>query len=267
MPTDLSPLTPAEQQGSTGAPAVTGGVDLSPLTSGERSAAPDTPWVTNWSHGGDINLPQSWQDFGNIMGERASSGFMLPAEVATGEAPDAATAKARLDAATQRLGPKLSTVADTLGYYASPTNLLNGLPVVGGALSGAANEGFKSYNEGDDASTIGKHIWQGALTGGTGGALSRLALMPQVISRAADLGMSGLGAAASHLVLGDTVVPGSSALAGYLTHNAVQPAVKWVENNAGRLAARVQNPLEKLLTGVGLAAPQTVQELWNGKQP
>ena len=189
---------------------------------------------------------------------------MLPMETATGEAPDLATAKARLDAAKQRLGPKLSTVADTLGYYASPTNLLNAVPLVGGGLSGALSEGLKSKLEGDDWTTAGGNAARGFVTGEIGSGLSRAAVAPKVLSPLTDYSLSGLGAALSHLAVGDTVVPGSSALAGYLTHHAVQPAVKWVEENAGRLAVPWQPRIEKLITGAGLAVPQTIQDIWKG---
>ena len=95
--------------------------------------APGIDWKS-----GAITLPQPIQDFGDVMGERASAGFMLPAQALTGGAPDAATAKTQYDAAKQRLGPVGSTVADTLGYWASPPNwVLNRVPG-GGAIGGAA---------------------------------------------------------------------------------------------------------------------------------
>ena len=267
MATDLSPLTPAEQQGATTpAAAGGGGVDLSPLTPAERNTAPPPPstWgVTNWLHGGDVTFPQSVQDFGDIAGERASAG-LLNAGAAWQNNTDLATQKAKLDAAAQRLGPKLSTVADTVGYYASPTNLLNEFPG-GGILSGALNEGLKSKLEGADWTTAGEHALQGALAGGAGSVLSRLAVMPKVLSNVTDYGLSALGAGASHLVFGDTVVPGSSALAGYLTHNAVQPAVKWVEKNSARLAPW-RSYVEPLITGAGLSVPQTIQNMWSQPQ-
>jgi hypothetical protein len=226
---------------------------------------PPAPWSIDWSHGGTVTLPQSMQDFGDIAGERASAGFMLPAETWTGEAPDVATAKARLDAAKTRLGPQLSTVADTLGYYASPTTLLNALPG-GGIAAGALNEGLKSYNEGDNGWTVATHAGEGALAGGAGEVLSRLAVMPKALSNLTDYGLSALGGGASHLAFGDTVVPGLSLANAFVAHKMAQPAVKWVEENAGRLAS-LQPHLGALATGAGLAVPQTVQDLWNAKRP
>ena len=213
---------------------------------------PPAPWV-----------PQSVQDFGTIVGERASSG-LLNAGLAWYNGNDLATQKAQtLDAANQRLGPKLSTLADTLGYYASPTNLLDLFGPEGAVASGAINAGLKSKLEGDDWTTAGEHAAVGAGTGGAASILSRIAVAPKVLSNLTDYGLSGLGAGASHLIFGDTVVPGSSALAGYLTHNAVQPAIKWVEENAPHLAA-AQPYLARVLTGAGLSVPQTIQNLWSG---
>ena len=223
---------------------------------------PPAPWSIDWSKGGEVTLPQPVQDFGTVMGERASSG-LLNAAAAWQNGTDLATQKAQLiDAASNRLGPKLSTLADTLGFYANPINLLAKFPG-GQAASGAINEGLKSKLEGDDWTTAGERAVQGGLTGGAGEVLSRLAVAPQALSRVTDYGLSALGGGLSHLAFGDTVVPGLSIANAYATHHAIQPAIKWVEANAPRLAA-LQPHLGALLTGAGLSVPQTIQDLWKG---
>jgi hypothetical protein len=264
-PISFAPAPTPDTAVSTAAPVTAAPVTAAPIAK-QSSFVPDppAPWSIDWSKGGEVTLPQSLQDFGDLMGERASSG-LLNAAAAWQNGADLATQKAKLDAANQRLGPKLSTLADTLGYYASPTNLLDVFPG-GSAASGAINAGLKSKLEGDDWTTASEHAAVGGATGGVASTLSKVATAPKVLSNLTDYTLSGVGAGASHLIFGDTVVPGSSALAGYLTHNAVQPAVKWVEENAARLApyARYVTPL---LTGAGLAVPQMVQQLWKDGPP
>jgi hypothetical protein len=174
---------------------------------------------SNWSlnpQTWNVPLPQSVQDFGDIAGQRASSGFMLPAETWTGESPDVATAKARLDAAKERLGPKLSTVADTLGYYASPTNLINGIPVVGGAL--------RRCKRSSRATTKATMCRQSASMSGRVRSLEQAERFPAPPScrrlsagcrfghvRTRRCGVASYSAIPWYLIV---------ALAGYLTHNA-----------------------------------------------
>lgn len=238
--------------------------DLNAAVSRHMASQKPSNWSLNpqtWN----VPLPQSVQDFGDIAGERASSGFMLPAEVATGEAPDVATAKARVDAAKQRLGGPASTVADTLGFYANPLNLLSVVPG-GQAVSGGLNAGLKSYNEGDDWKTIGTNAGEGLAAGGLGEGLSRLAVMPKTLGAITDYGLSGLGGAASHFFLGEPF-PGTSAITALATHKLVQPAAKFAEETVAPWLAKGREHLAALATGAGLAVPQTVQDLWNVKRP
>ena len=64
-----------------------------------------------------------------------------------GQPTDLPTLQAQSAAERARLGPAASSVADTLGYYASPTTLLNAIPYAGGRLAGPAHEGIKSAFE------------------------------------------------------------------------------------------------------------------------
>src|SRR5580698_7323773 len=63
-------------------------------------------WGIDWSKGGQVTMPQSVQDFGDIAGNEATMGTF-------------ASLKAQADAARQRLGPAASAGADMTGNVLS----------------------------------------------------------------------------------------------------------------------------------------------------
>ena len=152
------------------------------------SAAAGPGWSIDWSKpGGQVTMPQSVQDFGDIAGNEAGMG--LPG------------LRVQTDAARQRLGPAASAVADVAGNILSPTTLLNAVPYVGPELAGGAHEGIKSYAAGNDWKTIGEDALGGVAFGALGQGAARIApeVLPQLTKQGVQL---GLAHAANKLGLG-----------------------------------------------------------------
>lgn len=206
-----------------------------------------------------MTLPQSWQDFGNIAGEQASAGASLPMERATSPTPlDLQTQLARLDAARTRLGPKASGVADTLGYYASPTTLLNAVPYIGGTAAGASHEGLKSYFEGGD---VPASILKGAATGALSTGIANVLSSPALLSKVIDAGGTGLGMTAAHGLFGDS--PAAAMSGAQMASRWVQPLVKRVEEGGGPLANALRPYLAAAIQGPASALQQAPGNPWS----
>jgi hypothetical protein len=170
-------------------------------------------------------VPQPVRDFGKLAVNEASMAAFP-------------TLQAQAPAERERLGPLGSGVAETLGYYASPTTWFNAVPYVGGALAGGLHEGVKSKFEGDDWTTAAEKAGGGALVGGASTGLARGLVNPSVVSKGVDLaGAIGAGTLAHALFA-------QSPMAGYVAANMgrewVRPAVKWVGEESGALATALR---------------------------
>lgn len=158
-------------------------------TGGNANAGQPSGWgVKGWGPGllpqpgfGDVTMPQSAQDFGNVAGNEAMMGT-IPG------------LRAQAEAARQRLGPA-SAGADLVGNIASPTTLLNFFG--GPELAGAAHEGIKSAvaNWTPDQSwpTYLKNVTEDAAGGAAWGGLGRgaAAAAPAVGQFGARVGVQG----------------------------------------------------------------------------
>ena len=214
-----------------------------------------------------MTLPQSWQDFGNIAGEQASAGASLPMaraeSQAKGQPLDLSTQLAQLDAARTRLGPTASGVADTLGYYASPTTWLNAIPYAGGGLAGATHEGLKSYFEGGD---VAANTLKGGVEGLGGTAIAHVLTNPKILSKMLEAGGMTAAGTVAHGLFKDS--PAATFLAGNLASKWVQPLVKRVEESGGGvmqalrpyLAAAIQGPA----SAVQAAPGNPWSQMWTG---
>jgi hypothetical protein len=209
-------------------------------------AQPTSHWGVNWK--GDVTFPQPVQDFGNVAGNEAAMAI----------SPEL---RAQSAAAKARLGPVASTVAETLGYYASPTTLLNTVPVAGGLLAGGLHEGIKSKFEGDDWTTAAEKAGIGGATGLASTGIAHVLTSPSVLSKLVDVaGTGGVGALAQSLF-------SHSPAAGYVGANMgsrwVQPAVKWVENKSGPLVTALRPYVAAGLQGTTSALqPQQGWSQW-----
>lgn len=132
--------------------AATGGTPAPPQTGGEHyqtptfksAVAPQTPasdgaattggdnqpsgWGVNWRTG-DVTMPQSVTDFGNVAGNEAVMGT-IP------------SLRMQAEAARKRLPDAVAASADFAGNVLSPTQLLT--PFAGPEAAGALHEGVKS---------------------------------------------------------------------------------------------------------------------------
>jgi hypothetical protein len=253
-PATAAPVTAAPAAPVAGAPPIAHPVAATP-------APPAVlPWVTNWSHGGDVNLPQSWQDFGNVAGEQASAGASLPMArmeaQQKGQSLDLPTQLAQLAAAKARLGPGASGVADILGYYASPTTLLNAIPGAGGGLAGASHEGLKSYFEGGD---VAADTLKGGLSGLAATGVAHTLASSSVLSKLLDATGTGGAAAIAHSMFGGS--PTAAILGGNMANRWVQPAVKWTEEHGGPLLSKLRPYLAAAIQGPALA-PENPLNQW-----
>ena len=132
--TYLTPTFQSATKPSTDAePAATGGT---PAATGGEQYQTDTFKKAVQGGGGDSSTGQpatggSWQDWNSVAANESSMGT-LP------------SLRAQAEAARQRISPSAAASADFVGSVLSPTQLLNGVPVVGPELSGAVHEGIKS---------------------------------------------------------------------------------------------------------------------------
>ena len=138
-----TPSTDAAPAQTGGTPAQTGGEQYQTPTF-KKAVAPQTPdsggssttdaqpsgWGVNWRTG-DVTMPQSVTDFGNVAGNEAMS-YGVP------------SLRAQAEEARKRLDPATAASADFVGAALSPTQLLNAVPYVGPELAGAMHEGIKS---------------------------------------------------------------------------------------------------------------------------
>jgi hypothetical protein len=177
---------------------------------------------------------------------------------ARGQPLDLQTQLAQLDAAKARLGPVASGVADTLGYYASPTTLLNAIPVAGGGLAGASHEGLKSYFEGGD---VAANTLKGGITGLGGTGIAHVLSSPSILSKAVDVGGAGLGMTALHGAFGDS--PVATLLGGQMASRWVQPLVKRIEEGGGSWASKLRPYLAAAIQGPASAVQQAPGNPWS----
>ena len=249
------------------APVVAAPAPAAPVVKAPVAVAPakPLPWSIDWSKGGEITLPQSWQDFGDLMGEQASAGASLPMarmeSQAKGQPLDLSTQLAQLDAARQRLGPTASGVADTLGYYASPTTWLNRIPVAGGGLGGALHEGLKSYFEGGD---VPSSVLKGGVEGLVGTGAAHVLTNPKILSKVLEAGGMTAAGTIAHALFKDS--PAATYLGGSLASKWVQPLVKRVEESGGVMSA-LRPYLAAVIQGPGSAlqaAPGNPWSQWTG---
>ena len=167
--------SPAASVPSGGATLIDPPTQQSTGGSGQQTAQPSQGWGIDWSKGGEVTMPQSVQDWGNIAGNEAMMGT-LPG------------LRTQADAASKRLDPVTAASANLVGGVLSPTNLLNALP--GGApIAGALHEGIRSYNQGNDWRTIADDAAGGALLGK--GAQWSAALAPKVAPIATRVAVQG----------------------------------------------------------------------------
>jgi hypothetical protein len=203
----------------------------------DKTAQPAQPsgWGIDWSKGGQVTMPQSVQDFGDIAGNEAMMGT-LP------------SLKAQADAARQRLGPAASAGADVTGNVLSPTTLLSAFG--GPVLAGAAHEGIKSLAAGNPWSTIADDAAMGAISGGVGGQAAKLApaVLPQLTKAAVDLGPAAAMTTAAHKVFGEPSKDILTALGGYaLTRNMSEGAGEFAKGLAESPIA--QQAIKSLILG------------------
>ena len=136
-----TPSTDAAPAATGGTPAQTGGEQYQTPTFKKAVAPPDSSgasttggdsqpsgWGVNWRTG-DVTMPQSVTDFGNVAGNEAMTGT-LPG------------LRAQAEAARKRLPDAAAAGADFAGNVLSPTQLLT--PLAGPEASGAVHEGIKS---------------------------------------------------------------------------------------------------------------------------
>jgi hypothetical protein len=211
--TPASPATPKSGYVPFDPNAQAGGAQPQP-TSG-ASPSPDPGWGIDWSkRGGDITMPQSVTDWGNIAGNEAMAGTIPGLRMAAQEAQ-------------KRLDPVTAGSADMAGGALSPTNLFYGVPYAGPGLAGGLHEGIKSYEQGNDWSTIGKDAAAGVAAGYAGQGVAKVApyVLPQLARGAVDLGPAAAMTYAAHKVFGDPSKDILGALGGYtLMHNLSEGA-------------------------------------------
>lgn len=251
--------------GASATPPVTGqGTPANPYADLIPQRPPNWSITGPWYKGGDVTLPQPLQDFGDVMGENASAGAVLPMArmeaQQKGQTLDLPTQMAQLNAAKTRLGPVGSGVAETLGSIASPTSLLNWVPIpgVGGVLAGASHEGLKSYFEGGDAAG---DALKGGISGGLAHGVSSVLANPHLLAGAADLLGTGGGMAAVHGLFGDS--PAATMLGGQWGSRVVQPLVKKLEEGGGSLANALRPYLTTAIQGPASAIQQTPGNPWS----
>jgi hypothetical protein len=187
-------------------------------TTGDAGAAAPSEnqgWGIDWSkRGGEVTMPQSVTDWGNIAGNEAVA-YGIP------------SLRTAAEAARQRLDPVTAASADVAGGALSPTNLLYGVPYAGPGLAGGLHEGIKSYEQGNDWSTIGKDTAAGAIAGYGGTIAGKAApyVLPQLTKAAVDLGPAAGATYAVHKMFGDPGKDIFGALGGYAAfHNLSEGA-------------------------------------------
>jgi hypothetical protein len=237
-PADAAPApAPAKPGGyvpyDPNAPAKTAGAPAPAQTTG--GATGDQGWGVNWRTG-DVTMPQSVQDFGNVAGNEATMGTL-------------AGLRTEAQAARQRLGPAASAGADVAGNALSPTSLLMGLP--GGApIAGALHEGIKSYAAGNPWGTIADDAAMGGVSGFGGQLAAKAApvVLPQLAKATVDLGPAAAMTAVAHKVFGDPSKDILGALGGYaLMRNLSEGAGERAKELASSPAA--QQAIKSLILG------------------
>jgi hypothetical protein len=168
-------------------------------TGGVPSQPPAADWSIDWSKGGEVQLPQTWRDWGAIANN----------EQVMGGLPGLRT---QAEAARQRLGPIAAGTADAVGSALSPTSLAYAVPGVGPELAGGLHEGLKSAitnwkpdeSWGDYGKNVLKDTAAGAAWGGLGHAAAAAA--PVVAPPLTRLAVTGGGPVAStgltHMLFG-----------------------------------------------------------------
>jgi len=229
------PLAAAPAQGPPGYLGSTG------ATGGVPAPTPQADWSIDWSKGGEVKLPQSVQDWGNIAGNEATMGTIM-------------SLRAQADAARQRLGPVTAASADVAGNVVSPTTLLNALP--GGApIAGAVHEGIKSYAAGNPWTTIADDTATGAISGFGGqlAAKAAPAVLPQLTKAGIELGPAAAMTAVAHKLFGEPYKDILTALGGYaLTRNMSEGAAEYAKNIAA--SPLTQQAIKSLILGGSSAA-------------
>ena len=191
-------------------PAQTGGEHYQTPTFQKAVAPPDSSgasatdaqpsgWGVNWRTG-DVTMPQSVQDWGTLAAQSTLMGLY-----------PGLTAQA--DAARKRLDPLTAGSADVAGSIASPTTLLNAVPVVGPELAGGVHEGTKSavtnWKPDESWPTYLKNVGEdtaGGVAAGFGGQMAGLAAakaLPELIKGGVMAGSGWVG----HKLLGGAAVP------------------------------------------------------------
>jgi hypothetical protein len=229
-----TPIYTQGQTGGQGGGQQTTGGGSPQQTTGGASQQP-SGWGIDWSKGGQVTMPQSVQDFGDIASNEAMA--QNPANYA---------------AARARLGP-MAAGADLVGNVLSPTTALNFVPYVGPELAGAAHEGLKSYASGNDWKTIGEDALGGAGWGAVGHGTAALApkILPQLTSEGLKAGVTY----ATHklfggLAGGDLFKEGAGLLGVYAGLNK---AGEWAGEQAKNVASSpyTQQAIKSLILGGG----------------
>jgi hypothetical protein len=220
--------------------AQTGGAQPQPTS--VAAPSPDPGWgVHGWT--GDVTMPQPVTDWGNIAGNEASMS-MLPG------------LRTQAAAARQRLDPATAASADVAGGALSPTSLLAPIPYVGPPLAGALHEGIKSYEQGNDWSTVGKDTIAGAGGGLVGLGVGKALTSPELFK----YGAGALGTAAAHKV--PALFSGQELLGATGAYKAAGKAADWAGEKMSSPAA--QAAIRSLvLGGTAAARASSPGPLWN----
>jgi len=241
------PLAAAPAQGPPGYLGSTG------ATGGVPAPTPQADWSIDWSKGGEVKLPQSVQDWGNIAGNEATMGTIM-------------SLRAQADAARQRLGPVTAASADVAGSIASPTTLLNAVPYVGPELAGGVHEGIKSAvtNWTPDESwtdylkRVGEDTAGGAAAGlvGQGTGLAAQKALPELIKGGVMTGTGWVG----HKLLGGAAVPDfAKELPGLMgLYKMMDKTADWAGEQGKSLVSSpaAQQAIKNLILGAGSAFRQ-----------
>jgi hypothetical protein len=222
----------------TGAKPVAAAPTPAPATPNAAAASPSGWGVKGWGPGllpqpgfGDVIMPQSVQDFGNVAGNEASM-YLLPG------------LRTEAQKARERLGPVAAAGADMAGNVLSPTTLLNALPG-GSILAGSAHEGIKSKAQGNDWTTAADDAAMGSIAGGVGGVAAKAApaVLPQLTRGVMDLGPAAAVTMAARKAFGEGYHEILTALGGYtlmhnLTEGSGEVVKKLAENPATQQAIK-----------------------------